>query len=79
MCSTECDALLSNLGVYGNQCKDPRFAENVNMLIQMFDGTKHQNRPTLSTSYNIPDGRRASIIGASVGDGYARVSQHHYE
>ncbi|CAF1418087.1 unnamed protein product [Adineta steineri] len=64
---------------YGNQYNDPRFPENVNMLIQMFDGTKHQNRATLSTSYNIPDGRRASIIGASVGDPYARVSQQHYE
>ncbi|UJR34580.1 hypothetical protein I4U23_027356 [Adineta vaga] len=79
LCSTECDTLLSNLGVYGNQYNDPRFAENVNMLIQMFDGTKHQNRATLSTSYNIPEGRRASIIGASVGDPYARVSQQHYE
>ncbi|CAF2264892.1 unnamed protein product [Rotaria magnacalcarata] len=79
LCSTECDTLLSNLGVYGNQYNDPRFAENVNMVIQMFDGTKHQNRSTLSTSYNIPEGRRASIIGASVGDPYARVSQLHYE
>ncbi|CAF3737244.1 unnamed protein product [Rotaria socialis] len=79
LCSTECDTLLSNLGVYGNQYNDPRFAENVNMLIQMFDGTKHQNRSTLSTSYVIPEGRRASIIGASVGDPYARVSQQHYE
>ncbi|CAF1406314.1 unnamed protein product [Rotaria sordida] len=79
LCSTECDTLLSNLGAYGNQHNDPRFAENVNMLIQMFDGTKHQNRSTLSTSYNIPEGRRASIIGASVGDPYARVSQQHYE
>ena len=79
LCSTECDTLLSNLGVYGNQYNDPRFAENVNMLIQMFDGTKHQNRSTLSTSYIIPEGRRASIIGASVGDPYARVSQQHYE
>ncbi|CAF3915842.1 unnamed protein product [Rotaria sp. Silwood1] len=49
------------------------------MLIQMFDGAKHQNRSTLSTSYNIPEGRRASIIGASVGDPYARVSQQHHE
>ncbi|CAM4841639.1 unnamed protein product, partial [Rotaria magnacalcarata] len=79
LCSTECDTLLSNLGVYGNQYNDPRYAENVNMLIQMFDGTKHQNRSTLSTSYVIPEGRRASIIGASVGDPYARVSQQHYE
>ncbi|CAF1387240.1 unnamed protein product, partial [Adineta steineri] len=79
LCSTECDTLLSNLGAYGNQYNDPRFSENVNMLIQMFDGTKQQNRATLSTSYNIPDGRRASIIGASVGDPYARVSQQHYE
>ncbi|UJR18796.1 hypothetical protein I4U23_005702 [Adineta vaga] len=69
LCSTECDTLLSNLDVYGNQYNDPRFAENVNMLIQMFDGTKHQNRATLSTSYNIPEGRRASIIGASVANG----------
>jgi hypothetical protein len=65
--------------VYGNLYKDSRFAENVNMLIHMFDGTKHQNRSTLSTSYNIPEGRRASVIGASVGDLYAYVSQHHYE
>ncbi|CAF0998674.1 unnamed protein product [Rotaria sordida] len=79
LCSTECNTLLSNLGVYGNQYNDPRFAENVNMLIQMFDGTKHQNRSTLSTSYIIPEGRRVSIIGASVGDLYARVSQQHYE
>jgi hypothetical protein len=79
LCSTECDTLLYNLGVYGNQYNDPRFAENVNILIQMFDGTKHQNRSTLSTSYTIPEGRRASIIGASVGDPYARVSQQHYE
>jgi hypothetical protein len=49
------------------------------MLIQMFDGTKHENRSTLSTSYTIPEGRRDSIIGASVGDSYARVSQQHYE
>ncbi|CAF3334323.1 unnamed protein product [Rotaria sp. Silwood2] len=79
LCSTECDTLLSNLGVYGNQFNDSRFAENVNMLIQMFDGTKQQNRSTLSTSYSIPDGRRASIIGASVGDPYAYVSSQHYE
>ncbi|CAF2156356.1 unnamed protein product [Rotaria magnacalcarata] len=79
LCSTECDTLLSNLGVYGNQYSNTRYAENVNMLIQVFDGTKHQNRSTLSTSYVIPDGRRASIIGASVSDPYARVSQQHYE
>lgn len=79
LCSTECDTLLSNLGVYGNQFNDPRYAESVNMLIQMFDGTKHQSRSTLSTSYVIPEGRRASIIGASVGDLYARASQQHYE
>jgi hypothetical protein len=29
--------------------------------------------------HHIPEGRRASIIGASVGDPYARVSQQHYE
>ncbi|CAM4840767.1 unnamed protein product [Rotaria magnacalcarata] len=79
LCSTECDTLLSNLGVYGNQYSNTRYAENVNMLIQVFDGTKHQNRSTLSTSYVIPEGRRASIIGASVSDPYARVSQQHYE
>lgn len=79
LCSTECDTLLSNLGMYGNQFNDSRFAENVNMLIQMFDGTKQQNRSTLSTSYSIPDGRRSSIIGASVGDPYAYVSSQHYE
>lgn len=79
LCSTEYDALLSNLGVYGNFTNDPRFSENVNMLIQMYDGIKQQNRSTLTTSYIIPEWRRATIIGASVGDPYARVSQQNFE
>ncbi len=70
---------MSNLGVYGNQYNDPCYAENVNILIQMFDGIKHQNRSTLSTSYSIREGRRASIIGSSVGDPYVCVPQQHYE
>ena len=75
MCSAEYGAVLSNLKVCGNQYNDPHFAENVDMLIQMSDGTKHQNQSTFSTSYNILEGRRASILGASVHGPYARVSQ----
>ncbi|CAF2808295.1 unnamed protein product [Rotaria sp. Silwood2] len=45
----------------------------------MFDDNKYQNRSTLSTSCVIPEERRASIIDASIGDPYARVSQQHYD